>query len=200
MGYADDLVRLLRPLGFYSFERGSFSLAQVESLGAALDSADTYAQRLQRESIVMTAEEEGLDKMLSLFRNETSAKSVRAKRAAIAGFLQIGGDSFTLAALRKCLSACGVTCQLEEKEQAGHVRVSFPYVMGVPEGFSGAKRIIEDILPCHLGIEYFFHYCTWGETMDYGLTWADVGQMTWVQWKHYTENPDIFDPTRPERN
>lgn len=198
MGYTDDLVRLLRPLGFYCFDAGSFSLAQLESLGAALDVADAYAQRLQRESIVMTAEEEGLDKILSLFRSETAAQTVRAKRAAIAGFMQIGGDSFTLDALRSCLCACGVTCQLEETETAGHVKVSFPYVMGIPDGFSGAKAVIEDIMPCHLNILYFFHFCTWGETMDYGLTWADVGQMSWVQWRHYTEDPNVYNPTSPE--
>ena len=52
MGYANDLVRLLRPLGFYSFEEGSFSLAELQALGSALDALDAHAQAGQRESIV----------------------------------------------------------------------------------------------------------------------------------------------------
>ena len=191
MGYANDLVRLLRPLGFYSFEEGSFSLAELQALGSALDALDAHAQAGQRESIVMTAAGEGLERMLALFRSPTIAQSIEAKRAAIAGFLRIGGDSFTLAALRSCLSACGVTCRLEETDTVNRVVVSFPEIMGVPEGFEQARTIIEDILPCQLEILYFFHFCTWGETMRYGLTWGDLGAMTWRGWRHYYEgSPD----------
>ena len=61
----------------------------------------------------------------------------------------------------------------------------------VPEGFELARTIIEDILPCQLEILYFFHFCTWGETMRYGLTWGDLGAMTWRGWRHYYEgSPD----------
>ena len=187
MGYTNDLVRLLRPLGFYSFEEGSFSLAELQALGGALDALDAHTQAGQRESIVMTATGEGLSKMLSLFRSPTIAQSIEAKRAAIAGFLGIGGDSFTLAALRNCLSACGVTCRLEETGAVNRVIVSFPDIMGIPEGFEQAQMIIEDILPCQLEIVYFFHFCTWAETMRYGLTWGDLGAMTWRDWRHYYE-------------
>lgn len=187
MGYTNDLVRLLRPLGFYSFEEGSFSLAELQALGGALDTLDEHAQAGQRESIVMTATGEGLDKMLSLFRSQTIAQSVEAKRAAIAGFLRIGGDSFTLAALRNCIAACGVTCQLDETDTVNRVMISFPGIMGIPEGFAQAQTVIEDILPCQLEIMYFFRYCTWGETMAYGLTWGDLAAMTWHDWRHYTQ-------------
>ncbi len=187
MGYTQELVRLLRPLGFYSFEEGSFSLAELQALGGALDALDARAQAGQRESIVMTATGEGLDKMLSLFRSQSAAQTVQAKRAAIAAFLQIGGDSFTLSALRGCLAACGVTCQLDETDTAGRVTVSFPGIMGVPEGFAQAKTVIEDILPCQLEIVYAFRFCTWGETMAYGLTWGGVSAMTWHGWQHYTQ-------------
>ena len=187
MGYGNDLVRLLRPLGVYSFDEGSFSLAELQALGSALDALDEHAQAGQRESLVMTAVGEGLDKMLSLFRSPGIAQSVQARRAAIAGFLRIGGDSFTLAALRSCLAACGVTCWLEETDTVNRVTVSFPGVMGVPEGFAQAQAVIEDILPCQLEIVYFFRYCTWGETMAYGLTWADLGTMTWHAWRHYVQ-------------
>ena len=68
MGYAEELVRLLRPLGVYSFREGSFSLGELQALGGALDAAQAKLSRMQRESIPATAEDEGLDRMEALFR------------------------------------------------------------------------------------------------------------------------------------
>ena len=188
MSYTNELVSMLRPLGVYSFREGSFSLAELQALGKLLDEADAVLAKNQRESIVMTAEDEGLSKWEALFRSKTPERAVEARRAAIAGFLAIGGDSFTLAAINACLNACGVKCVVEEKSEVNHVKVRFPGVMGVPDGFSQMKNIIEDILPCQLGIEYFFRYCTWQETERYGLTWEDLGAMTWHGWEHYCED------------
>ena len=50
------------------------------------------------------------------------------------------------------------------------------------------KIIIEDILPCQLGITYWFRYCTWQETEGYGLTWGDLDAMTWHGWETYHED------------
>lgn len=187
MNYADELVSMLRPLGVYTFREGSFSLGELQALGAALDAADKKMAQAQKETIVMTAEGDGLSKMEALFRGKPQAKTAQERRAAIAAFLQIGGDSFTLAALRRCLGACGVSCQVDETGQVNHVRVWFPGVMGIPEGFSQMQTIIEDILPCQLGIEYWFRYCTWQETEDYGLRWGDLDAMSWHEWETYCE-------------
>ena len=187
MNYADELVNLLRPLGVYSFREGSFSLAECQALGAVLDAVDETLERSQKETIVMTAEDAGLSRMEALFRSRPPAKTVDARRAAIAGFLRISGDSFTVQALNRCLTACGVPCAVEEVGQVNYVRVRFPGVMGVPDGFAQMKVIIEDILPCQLGIEYWFRYCTWRETEAYGLTWGDLNQMSWYEWETYCE-------------
>ena len=187
MRYTDELVGLLRPLGVYSFREGSFSLAELQALGTVLDEADeTFAAR-QKETIVMTAEGDGLSKVEALFRSRSSAKTLAARRAAIAGFLTISGDSFTLEALNRCLCACGTACRVEETGQVNHVRVRFPGIMGIPDGFSQIRAIIEDILPCQLGIEYWFRYCTWKETETYGLHWGDLNAKTWHEWETYRE-------------
>lgn len=188
MSYTNELVSMLRPLGVYSFREGSFSLGELQVLGKVLDEADAVLAGNQKESVVMTAEDEGLSKWEALFRSKTPQRTVQARRAAIAGFLAIGGDSFTLAAINACLTACGVACVVEETGQVNHVKVRFPGVMGVPDGFSQMKIIIEDILPCQLDIWYFFRYCTWQETEAYGLTWADLNAMTWHGWEHYCED------------
>ena len=188
MSYGNELIAMLRPLGVYSFREGSFSLAELQALGAALDEADASFSKAQKETIVLSAGDEGLSKWEALFRSRPPAKTVEARRAAIAGFLRISGDSFTLAALNRCLCACGVACSVEETGEVNHVKVWFPGVMGIPEGFSQMKIIIEDILPCQLGITYWFRYCTWQETEDYGLTWGDLDAMTWHAWETYHED------------
>ena len=187
MNYTDELVGLLRPLGVYSFREGSFSLAELQALGTVLNEADEMFAARQKETIVMTAEEEGLSRVEALFRSRSSAKTLAARRAAIAGFLTISGDSFTLEALNRCLCACGTACRVEETGQVNHVRVRFPGIMGIPEGFPQIRTIIEDILPCQLGIEYWFRYCTWKETETYGLRWGDLNAKTWHEWETYYE-------------
>ena len=39
----------------------------------------------------------------------------------------------------------------------------------------------EDVLPCHLGVEFYFRYLTWQECEALGTTWAAVeaAEHTW---------------------
>lgn len=189
MSCTEELIALLRPLGVYSFREGSFSLGELQALGKALDELETWAQTAQRESIVLTAQAEGLERMEELFRHGAVEQDTEARRKAIAVFLQIGGDSFTAAALNRCLRACGVPCTVEETGEVNRVKAWFPGVMGVPEGFSWMRAVIEVILPCQLGIFYWFRYCTWQETEQYRLTWGALNAMSWTAWMLYHEGP-----------
>ena len=189
MSCTEELIALLRPLGVYNFREGSFSLGELQALGKALDELETWAQTAQRESIVLTAQAEGLERMEELFRHGAVEQDTEARRKAIAVFLQIGGDSFTAAALNRCLRACGVPCTVEETGEVNRVKVWFPGVMGVTEGFSWMRAVIEVILPCQLGIFYWFRYCTWQETEQYRLTWGALNAMSWTAWMLYHEGP-----------
>ena len=187
MNYAQRLMALLRPLGVYTFRSGSFSMAQLEALGAQMDAARAVLEKNGRESIVMSAEDEGLDRVQALFRYRAPVEDVPSRRAAIAALMQVTDDAFTLEALQRCLPACGAQCALEEAGEANHVRVRFPGLMGIPPEFARMRGIIEDLLPAQLGIEYVFRWCTWAETEAYGLTWGDLGKMSWDEWRTYRE-------------
>lgn len=187
MSYAQKLMQMLRPLGVYTFRDGSFSMGQLEALGAQMDEVDGLLQTMLQENLVMTAQNEGLEKQEALFAFRAPVHTTQQRRNALSGFFQIGGDSFTPAALQGCLKACGANCLLEEADEVNHVIVSFPGVMGRPADFALVKRIIEMILPCQLGILYRFCWCTWGQTEQYGLTWADLGEKTWYGWMTYRE-------------
>jgi hypothetical protein len=181
MGYAAYLRDLLRPLGVYELSASSFSGGELEALGSGLDALWEMAQVQQRESVVMTAEDTGLDAYESLFRNRPAASGTEARRAAIAALLQIGDDSFTLSALTKCLAGCGVEVAVAETDTPGVVTVTFPGLIGEPPQWETVRTIIEDILPCHLQINYQFRYRTWGDVLTEGITWGQAAEMTWAQ-------------------
>ena len=187
MSYTAELTALLAPLGVYTFRAGSFSMAELEALGAALDEARAELEREQRESLVMTAQEEGLSNREALFRHAPVADTEEQRRAVIAGFWQISGDGFTLDALNRCAAACGAACVIEECGTVNRIRVRFPHIMGIPEDFAPMRAILEDILPAHAGIEYAFRWCTWAETEGYGLLWRDLSAMRWHDWRVYHE-------------
>ena len=75
---------------------------------------------------------------------------------------------------------CGIPAKVEELGAAA-VAVSFPGVAGEPPGFGELKRIIEDILPPHLDIQYHFWYLTWAELEDKFSCWRDIEDrdLTW---------------------
>ena len=54
------------------------------------------------------------------------------------------------------------------------VRVVFPGTAGVPAEFEQIEKIVLDILPCHLDVEFYFRFLTWEECHRQGYTWALV--------------------------
>ena len=180
MSGAQYLRQLLAPLGVYDLE-GPFQNGELEALGEALDQAEAALDELHRESCLATAQDWGLERTASLFRRRPIAATPKAMREALAALLRIGGDSFTLDAINDTISGCGIKALVQEKEEFGYVRVIFPEVAGIPEGFEQIRTIILDIIPCHLEVEFYFRYLTWAECHARGYTWAYVHQKehTW---------------------
>lgn len=182
MGYRDYLQDLLRPLGVYDLRPGSLSGGETEALGQELDAAAEKLDRVLRESLTLTASAEGLAAAEALFPFSAAGDATEDRRAAVSGFLQISGDSFTPAALNRCLAACGTACAVRETAERNVVEVSFPGVAGEPAGFAEKQRIIESILPCHLEVRYRLQWVTFGQTATRGLLWSDLAEETFLSW------------------
>ena len=105
--------------------------------------------------------------------------TTQERRDAIAALMRIGEDSLTPEAINDTLSGCGIRARAEEK--AGGLRVTFPGTIGVPPEFGQIRRIILDILPCHLETEFYFRYLTWAECEAMEYTWqqAETAAHTW---------------------
>jgi hypothetical protein len=87
---------------------------------------------------------------------------------------RVGGDDLTLGGINAAISGCGILAEAQETGIYGKIRVIFPDVAGVPEGFDQIRRIILDLIPCHLETEFYFRYLTWAECERQGFTWASV--------------------------
>ena len=182
MSHADYLRELLRPLRVYELE-GTANGGELEALGAALDGAGAALEEVQREMLLSTAEDWGLEAIEALLVRKPVAPSLERRREALAALLRIGGDSFTLAAINDNLKGCGLNAVASETEEPGVVEVRFPDVPGIPDGFEEMRAILEDILPTHLDIQYVFWYITWAMMEERFDTWGDIEALspTWEE-------------------
>lgn len=179
-GYGEYLKELLRPMGVYQLE-GSLNGAELESLGAGLDGVQSLLEKIHRQADLTTADGEGLAAVAALFVRRPVTNDPERLRAALAALLRVGGDSFTLNAINDNLAGCGLNAVASEGALPQTVEVRFPEVPGIPEGYEEMRKIIEDILPCHLEIEYVFWYVTWAVLEGRFATWGDLEQKypTW---------------------
>ena len=182
--YEAYLRQLLSPLGVYDLSGGSVNGGELHALGQVLDRTARRLETVERESVTATAEGEGLDRREAPFARRPAAVTAAERREAIAALLQIDGDSLTPSAINRCLQGCGIRAEAQEVD-TGHLRVVFPGVNGVPAEFEQIEKIILDILPCHLEVEFYFRLLTWEECEALQYTWEIVHQRayTWHQFQ-----------------
>lgn len=182
MSHAQRMRELLRPLGPYQ-NQGVYSAGELEGEGQALDGVLSALDQLQQEAMLDTAAGYGLEEIEELLVHRPVAGTAAGRRAALSALLRIGGDSFTLAAINDNLKGCGLNAAVSETETPGVVEVRFPDVPGIPDGFEQLKKIIEDILPCHLQVTYVYWYITWQLMEERFSTWGDIeaGDYTWEE-------------------
>ena len=181
-GHGDYLRQMLAPLRVYRLE-GTANGGELDAQGAALDAVQARLEDTQREMLVSTAEGRGLEAVEALLARRPVAGSLKRRREALAALLRIGGDSFTLAAINDNLKGCGLNAVASETGEPGVVEVRFPDVPGIPDGFDELKKILEDILPSHLDIQYVFWYITWALMEERFDTWGDIEAIspTWEE-------------------
>lgn len=178
MSHCETLRALLAPLGVYRWA-GSFQWAELQSAGAALDGVSSALTILQREMNLTTAEGEGLDALCALLAHPPAREDPVLLRRALAALLRIGGDSFTLEAINDTISGCGIPAVVAETDIPFVVEVSFPGTRGIPADFDALCFIIEEILPCHLQVNYRFSYLTWRELEAEYSSWEELDGILW---------------------
>lgn len=182
MSYARQLTEMLRAMGVYRLEE-SYLAGELSGVGEALDAVGDSLDILEREGMLDTARDQGLEKLEGLLAHRPVTSTVEGRRKALAALLRIGGDSFTLDDINDNLRGCGINAVVSETGTASTVEVRFPDVPGMPDGYGELKKIIEDILPCHLQIDYIFWYITWAMMEEKFATWGEIeaGGYSWEE-------------------
>jgi hypothetical protein len=173
MGCGEYLKELLRPLRIYS-DRDGASAWELECYGAALDGVQQALEEAEREAIVETAKERGLSRYEEILPFIPLYFTEHDRRRAIEALLRIGRQSFTLQAMRDTIAGCGIRATVEEASTPLTVEIAFPYNRGVPENFDRLQGRIEQILPCHLAVEYTFIFLLWQELEEWLDTWETL--------------------------
>ena len=178
--YEGFLREMLSPLGVYSLSETGAGGGELHALGVGLDGVGERLEYIEREALTATAESEGLSRRESLFARRPAAPTTELRRAAIAALLQIDGDSLTLDAINRTISGCGIPARVQETDTAG-LRVIFPDTAGEPDQYDRIRKIILDLLPCHLETEFYLRYMLWAECEEQHQTWAAVeaAEHTW---------------------
>lgn len=167
-------------MGLYDL-RAPHNGGELAALGGELDSVSGLVELVERESLLATAESEGLDRREVLFAHKPAAVTPEDRREAIAALLRISEDSLTPEAINDTLTGCGIRARAEEKAD-GSLRVIFPRSCRCAGGVqTRSGRLILDFLPCHLEVEFYFRYLTWAECEAAEYTWDEVetAQHTW---------------------
>ncbi|MBE6948493.1 MAG: DUF2313 domain-containing protein [Ruminococcaceae bacterium] len=153
MGYTDYLIRILAPLSVYDLTENSYSRAELEAMGKALDECCSEIEILERECTVPTAEDYGLSMYEKLLPRHY-AIAVHTRRKAIISMLSVNNSCFTQELLNKTLSGCGEPTTVRETGEASQVMVDFTEVNGRPVNYVQLERWVENMLPCHLETVY----------------------------------------------
>lgn len=174
-------MSLLRPLGVYDLREGTVNRGELAAYGLTLDDRETELDVTAREMNLTTAKDFGLERIEALLPYRPVCETVAQRREALAALLRIGGDSFTPEAINDTLRGCGLNARAEEGEKPGYVKVYFPDVAGIPEGFDRLRAIIEEILPSHVDVTYVFWYNTWGMVANRHPTFGDAAatELSW---------------------
>lgn len=173
MDYTEELKNLLRPLGVYDVDAG-VGAAELEAIGGQLTGVWTALTGAEVESSPRTAEGSGLAAWEALLPFIPVWATVADRRRAIAALLRIDGTGFTPAAVNDTVAGCGIRAVVEEADAPMTVTVSFPWNRGEPEDFAALKKRIEQIIPCHLAIEYAFILVLWGELEALVSAWSEI--------------------------
>ncbi len=171
MSHFDQLSDLLSPLGIYDLDR-TFQRGELVALGGVLDTVMAELDDLEREMSLVTAEGWGIGQIGDLLSVTPVSTTASELAAAYAVLLRVGGDSFTPEDINDTLKGCGVNAIALELENPNSIRVEFPDVVGIPEGYEEIKTIIDGILPAQVLVEYLFWYRIWLDLQE--LTWEDA--------------------------
>ncbi|MDO4749584.1 MAG: DUF2313 domain-containing protein [Eubacteriales bacterium] len=181
MNYADFLRDLLAPLRLYDLSAG-IGAAELDAAGGAMDEMFRELLRQEQEACPAAALDYGLTRYEELLPYTPAYLTLDDRRRALIALLRIDDCSFTPADLQNTIAGCGLSAVIRETGTHFTVEVSFPLNRGIPENFPRIRERIEQILPCHLDVQYVFIYSSWQDIESALPTWQELEERV-SSWK-----------------
>lgn len=186
MGYFDYLKQILRPLGIYDLENG-IGAEELRAIGNQLDQVFSALEELCAEALPATAEGYGISMLEQLLPYRPAYITPEDARRAIMALTRIRQGCFTVEQLNDTLYGCGLSAEIAQTGTPMKAQVSFPQNRGVPQEMERLKARVEQIVPCHLEIEYIYLFPLWSELMSGFSSWGQLGtgEMSWRDLEGY---------------
>lgn len=186
MEYYECLKQFLEPLRLYDLENG-VGAEELKVIAMQLDEIFQVFEELGREILPPTAEGFGLILYEKLLPFRPAYLTTKDKRRALIALMRIRGGCFTQKLLQETISGCGLKAVIAEGTLPLTAEVSFPENRGIPDDFEKLKIRVEEIVPCHLSIEYKFIYTVWVEIMEKLPNWGNIHLRvnTWKELETY---------------
>ncbi len=115
MGYGEYMKNLLAPLQLYDLEHGA-GAGELDVLGQFLDGLFDDFVCIEKESVISTAEDEGLAAYEHILPYVPVSGTTQERRAALCALLSIDGASFSCAEIARTLIGCGISAQAHETD------------------------------------------------------------------------------------
>lgn len=154
MGYREYLWQMLQPLGVYS--GSGFNGGEMTALGNALDQAEQYLDRVWQESVLMSAENDGLSKGETLFPMYPGTETEQRRRA-LQALWQTDNRCASRTGILKTLEACGIRVGLAALGQFQVIMV-FSEPLTIYDEPVFLFWVLEQVMPCHLSVIIRFSY------------------------------------------
>ncbi len=124
------------------------------------------------------------EKELAIETNKTLSDEFRREII----MAKMRGTATTTKALIKSVAVAFSNGEVEVIEDNAKytVKIKFVGTRGVPANLEDFKKMLSQIIPAHLVIEYVFTYMTWKEFNSYDKTWKQWEDLR-LNWKEFTE-------------
>lgn len=177
MGYADNLCKLLTPLGVYNLRPESFSGGEIQALGQAMDELFASQQEDLKQMLPWSTRGEGLTAYRQLLGLSLPLTDVQMWQEAICVLLGTRWYRPTSQMLTRTLYCLGVEAQVLTESGQDVAYVYLPKLPWPTEEMEVIRPVVEAVIPCQLEIVYQFHTTPWSAWL--AKNWRDVDGKTW---------------------
>lgn len=149
----------------------------LQAIDLELVKLEKVLDEIEHESIIHEAGQKGLQVLEFEFGLSNPSMGIVERREALKAKSRGRGTTTVQMMKRTALAFdCG---DIEVGFVPSEYKIKLTYVSkkGRPKNEAAFKQIIQDIIPAHLALEYFYKYTIWNDLE--GKTWNDIAALTW---------------------